>query len=176
MLFPYSLPCNLLCGLPCISLKKASTNYRHDILSVNSQVIDQCMMTVQDRTVTEDFHLVIAERSFTVWLSICSRAVSCHSHFILSLCYHTGLVIMCLRYSFRSPCGPVSFSFWWYLCGWSSCHARCSGGSSTRYYTCLSTSYFKLILLPVYQFDHKWFSKSSSLVFIFFSFTLFSII
>ena len=120
MLFPYSLPynlpcdllcnlpCNLPCSPPCSPLKKASTNYRHDILSVNSQVIDQCMMTVQDRTVMDGFHRVIAERSFTVWLSICSRAVSCHFHFILSLCYHSCLVIICLRYSFRSPCGPVS--------------------------------------------------------------------
>ena len=158
MLFPYSLPCilpcNLLCGLPCSPLKKESTNYRHDTLSVNSQVIDQCVMTTQDRTVTDGFHRVIAERSFSV-LSICSRAVSCHSHFILSLCYHTDIIIRCLRYSFRSPYGPVSFSFWWYFCGWSSCHARCSGGISTQYYTCLSTSYFNLILLPFYQFDHE---------------------
>lgn len=115
MLFPYSLPCNLPFGLPCIvlcsPLKKESTNYRHDTLSVNSQVIDQCMLTVQDRTVTDGFHRVIAERSFTVWLSICSRAVSCHSHFILSLCYHTGLVIIYLRCSFHSPYGPFRFHF-----------------------------------------------------------------
>lgn len=107
MLFPYSLPC----GLPCSPLKKASTNYLQDTLPVNSQVIDQCMMTVQDRTVTDGFHRVIAERSLTIWLSICARAVSCHSHFILSLCYHTGLLIRCLRYSFRSPYGPVSILF-----------------------------------------------------------------
>lgn len=158
MLFPYSLPCSLpfglpcilLCNLPCSPLKKASTNYLHDILSVNSQVIDQCMMTIYDRTVTDGFYRVIAKRSFTIWLSICSRAVSCHFHFIICLCYHTGFVIMYLRCSFRSPFGHVSFSFWWYLCGWSSCHSRCSGGSSTRYYTCLSTSYFKLVLLPFY--------------------------
>lgn len=123
MLFPYSLPfglpynlscdllCNLHCSPHCSPLKKASTNYRHDTFSVNSQVIDQCMTTVQDRTVTDGFHRVIAERSFTVWLSICARAVSCYSHFILSLCYYTGLVIMYLRYSFRSPCGSVSFPY-----------------------------------------------------------------
>ena len=110
MLFPYSLPynlpcdllCNLSCSPPCSPLKKASTNYRHDILSVNSQVIDQCMMTVQDRTVMDGFHRVIAERSFTVWLSICARAVSCHSIFVLSYRFYNNMFAVCISITVRS--------------------------------------------------------------------------